>query len=262
MEHATLVVSDPPHRDEKELDLERVAELLGLDIYVTRLKSLFSAPEILFAGEPKEASDFAAALAGTGLSVAVVSGSLLSEPPWPEPAASLTLDQSGLRATVGEKAVLVPAADEVLAVYCRPPLDLVSEVTVEATQAVRSGFAPAVMEAIQWLGILDFYFREDGQLRRATVVPQLLDLDPDDVVADLLPRFSRLKLDSRLAAVRPRARFVMGEAGFDADKRKRYSFGTLLLCHLLESLDPDLRTITQYEYGSRLAYALGPLASP
>jgi len=60
--------------------------------------------------------------------------------------------------------------------------------------------------------------------------------------------------------VRPRQRFVMGEAGFNPDQRKRYSFGTLLLCHVLESIAPALREITQYEFGSRIGFALSPLA--
>lgn len=48
----------------------------------------------------------------------------------------------------------------------------------------------------------------------------------------------------------------MGEAGFDPDLRKRYSFGTLLLCHILDSISAELRDVPQYELGSRMAYAL------
>jgi hypothetical protein len=51
----------------------------------------------------------------------------------------------------------------------------------------------------------------------------------------------------------------MGDAGFDPDQRKRYSFGTLLLCHILDSIAPELRDIPQFELGSRVAYALNTL---
>ena len=71
----------------------------------------------------------------------------------------------------------------------------------------------------------------------------------------------RLHLDTRLENVRPRQRFIMGEAGFDPDQRKRYSFGTLLLCHILDSISPELRDVPQYELGSRLGYALSPQGS-
>jgi hypothetical protein len=49
---------------------------------------------------------------------------------------------------------------------------------------------------------------------------------------------------------------VAGELGFDPDMRKRYAFGTLLLRNLLESISSELRDVTQYELGSRLAYVL------
>ena len=80
------------------------------------------------------------------------------------------------------------------------------------------------------------------------------------MVAEVKRRLHGLQLDERLAGVRPRARFIMGEAGFNPDQRKRFSFGTLLLCNVLEAIEPELRNLTHYEYGSRLAYALGPMS--
>ena len=40
------------------------------------------------------------------------------------------------------------------------------------------------------------------------------------------------------------------------DLRKLFSFGTLLLRQVLESISPELRDIPQYELGSRLAYLM------
>jgi hypothetical protein len=68
--------------------------------------------------------------------------------------------------------------------------------------------------------------------------------------------FHDIEIDSRLEGVRPRQRFVMGEQGFDLDLRKMYSFGTLLLRQALDAVSPELKDLTQYELGSRLAYVL------
>jgi hypothetical protein len=109
---------------------------------------------------------------------------------------------------------------------------------------------------------LDLYFHEEASLRRITIVPDALKLDGEREVKELVRRFKRLRLDARLAGVRPRARFVLGDAGHDGPERRRYSFGTLLLRQVLESISPDLRAVPQYEFGSRLAYALSPLGAP
>jgi hypothetical protein len=121
---------------------------------------------------------------------------------------------------------------------------------------------------------LDLYFSDAGVLRRISIVPDLADFsslgelrraDASDTMAAVIEecrrRFGRLQLDARLENVRPRQRFIMGEAGFNPDQRKRYSFGTLLLCHILDSISPELRDLPQYELGSRLAYALSPYGS-
>lgn len=260
MENPTLVVADPPHADEDEVDLERLAELLGLDVFVTRLKVRFKAPEIFSWSEPDEAEEFAAALCGAGLSVSVQSGIEMRDPPWPLPVQALDLDESGLRATAGDETVSIGSDQPLFGVYCRPPKDFKREPDVDPPRAIASGHGPTIAEAIQWMGILDLYARREGELQRVTIVPELLGLQADDVVKEVTRRLRNLELDRRLEGVRPRARFVMGEGDFDPDQRKRYSFGTLLLCHVLETIQPELRNITQYEYGSRLSYSMGPMS--
>ena len=64
------------------------------------------------------------------------------------------------------------------------------------------------------------------------------------------------RLDKRLVDVRPRRRFVLGGPPQGSEARKLFSFGTLGLRELIESAAPELRDITQYELGSRLAYLL------
>jgi hypothetical protein len=169
---------------------------------------------------------------------------------------SLSFDESGLRTTVQDGSVQIPYDTELVAVYCRPPADFSMEPTVDLGAAVTSGHGPMIAERIQWLASLDLYFGEAGSLRRISIVSQHSSLDAESVIGELQKRFRRLHLDTRLAGVRPRARFIMGEAGFNPDQRKRYSFGTLLLCHILESISPELRDVPQFEPGSRLGYAL------
>ena len=253
METPTLVLSNPPHGD---VDLDAVAKLLGLDAYVTRLKVNFAAPEVLSASGAEEAAEFADSLRNAGLTVAVLDGEALVGLPWPDPISALVFDESGMRATVLDGTVQVPYNAEVVAVYCQPPGDFSMNPAVDPAQAVASGHGPTIAEAIQWTSNLDLYVEQEGSLRRISIVPHLSGVDAVSVIDELERRFRRLHLDTRLAGVRPRSRFIMGEAGFNPDQRKRYSFGTLLLCHILESISPELRDVPQYELGSRIAYAL------
>ena len=112
MDRQILVISNPPHpRHEDDIDLERVAQVLGLDIYLARLKVRFSAPEIFFWTSPEEAAKQARALRDAGLSISAQSGVEMADPPWPDPARTLSLDESGLRATTGERSLLVRSRD-------------------------------------------------------------------------------------------------------------------------------------------------------
>ena len=125
----------------------------------------------------------------------------------------------------------------------------------------------AVVEAIEWMANLDLYFVRDGALQRISIVQDLTDfsgLGPmkkrtaaENMAATLAGarhRFTQMRLDARLENVRPRRRFVGGDSAINPDLRKRYSFGTLLLRHILASISPVLRDLTQYELGSRLGY--------
>lgn len=134
---------------------------------------------------------------------------------------------------------------------------MVSRVQIE--RAVASEHGPTIADAIHRRTILDLYFRDGPTLRRATIVPEMLDLDGERVLRDLRRRFERLRVDDRLAGVRPRLPYQWRHDGSEVQERRRYSYGTLMLYRVLASIAPELRAVPQYELGSRLAYALSPL---
>lgn len=240
------------------MDLEAAAKLLDLDPFAAGLKATFVAPEVMTASGPEEAVAFATALRSTGFTVSILQGAALASLPWPDPVSSLVFDASYLQATTQTEDLRISYDAEVVGVYCRPPADRSLRTTPDLDRAVASGHGPTIAEAIQWRSFLDLYFFDRGSLRRVTVVPDALELDEARLLKELR-RLKHLRLDDRLSGVRPRAAFVMGTTGHEGPERRRYSFGTLKLRQVLESISPDLRAVPQYEFGSRLAYALGPL---
>ena len=262
-----LVISDPPHRD---VDQEAVASILGLEPNDARLKIGFAAPEVLSASDPDRANQIAESLRAAGLTVAVINGHAMADIPWPTLVSSFEFGSQGLIARSGENVVEVRYDTPVEGVYCKPPPDFPrggpgrngSDAKPESAGA---GFKAT--EAIEWMARLDLYFRQSDTLRRISIVDDVTDFSglgelpgpsADDGLAATLSecrsRFAHLSLDTRLENVRPRQRFIAGEKGFDLDLRKAFSFGTLLLRQVLDSISPELRDIPQYEYGSRVAY--------
>jgi hypothetical protein len=257
MRMPTLVVSDPPHG---EVDLEAAGKLLDLDGFATRLKASFQAPEVMFASDAESAASFASSLRGAGFDVVVLGGGTLCDPPWPDPVSTLAFDVSFLSATTRGEVIRVPYDAEVVGVHCQPPDYRTMRPSEDLERAIASEHGPTIAEAMQLTSILDLYFREEGSLRRVTLVPDRLKLEPAQLLKEIGRRFKHLELDARLVGVRPRAPFGTGK-GFDGSERRRYSFGTLMLREVLESIAPELRAVPQYEFGSRLAYALSPLGA-
>ena len=151
-----------------------------------------------------------------------------------------------------------------VAVACEPPADVVAERRIDARPALASGHPPTVAEALQAAGFVDLYFLRDGDLRRVALSPRLFGTVGRDVVSELEQRFTQLRLDRRLVGIRPRASFAArgGESRPGAAQRRGYAFGTPMLADLLGAIDPVLRTVPQFEIGSRIAYALDPLDEP
>jgi hypothetical protein len=258
-----LVVSDPPHG---KVDHQAVADVLGLDVTDTSPKIGFGAPEVLRPSDEARAVPFAHLLNDAGLRVAVIDGEDLARVPWPAPLASLTFGTEGLVGEFREAGVIVRYDQPVLAMYCKPPAGYKRPETPRLTPWA-TGLA--IAEAIDGMTILDLFYERDGALARASIVEGVTDFaapgrvqgaSPGGSLAAVLDecrgRFARMHVDARLENVRPRRRFVAGEAGFDIDLRKHYSFGTLLLRHVLASISPDLKDLPHYEYGARLGCAM------
>lgn len=244
-----LVVSDPPHGDVK---IEAAAAVLGLPADHTRLKIRFRAPEVLAASDLDRATDIATSLRSAGVSVQVREGDLLTQVPWPTLVSVVELRGEGLRAALGDQVVEIGYGDPVFAVYCQPPGDFVPPPGAPAAVSNSVLVGPAAAEAVEWVPHLDLYYDHGGVPRRISVAGAGLEA----ALEACTHRFTDVVLDTRLVGVRPRRRFVAGEQGFNPDQRKRYAFGTLLLRHALESISPELRDLTHYELGSRLAQVL------
>ncbi|MDH3206110.1 MAG: hypothetical protein OEO79_05825 [Gemmatimonadota bacterium] len=265
MQPPTLVVSNPPHR---KVDLDAVAAMIGLDVYETRLKFIFSAPEVLAALDGEYATAKAESFESAGVSVAQIDGRELTAIPWPEPVSSFEFTGKGLTARIRSRNVELPYDSSVVGVYCKPPSNFRVEPSEKAVGPLSFGLE--VAEAIEWMANLDLYFFRDDALQRLSIVQGVTDfsgLGPmqkrtadenmAEVVAGCSRRFTSMHLDARMENVRPRRRFVGGDSAHNPDLRKRYSFGTLLLREILNSVSPGLGDLTQYELGSRLGYLTG-----
>ncbi|HUF75648.1 MAG TPA: hypothetical protein VMM35_05185 [Longimicrobiales bacterium] len=245
-----LVVSDPPHGDVKE---EVVSAVLGLPADHTRLKIRFGAPELLAATDPDSAVELALSLKAAGVSAEMRDADGLVRLPWPTLASSFEFGEGGLSARFGSQAVELAYDEPLVGVYCQPPSDFRPPEGVSASALEgMSCTGPAAAEALEWIPHLDLYYSRSGAPARLSIAGGTMVA----MVDECRSRFTNLLLDTRLEGVRPRQRFVPGERGFDPDLRKRYAFGTLLLRHVLESISAELRDVTQYELGSRLAYVL------
>lgn len=258
-----LVVSDPPHGI---VDHQAVADVLGLELDDASPKIRFGAPELMRAADPARVLPFSHLLSDAGLRVVVIEGEALALVPWPAPISTVTFTPQGLAGRFQERDILIRYDEPVLGVLCRPPAGYTRPSTPRLGPESRG---LAIAEAIDGMTILDLYVEREGVLERVTLAMEAIDpaglgsfrrATPSDsmsaVIEECTRRFPRFWLDARLDGVRPRRRFVPGERGFDADLRKHYSFGTLLLRHALGSISDDLKDLPHYEFGSRLACAV------
>ena len=245
-----LVVSDPPHGDIK---VAAAAEVLGLPTDDARSKIRFGAPEVLAATDPDHAADVAISLKAAGLSIEMREGVELARLPWPTLVSTFQFRGDALHVGVEDGSLEISYEEPVFGVFCEPPEGFLPPpdwAGPPPNGTVLTG--PAAADALEWVPHLDLYVQRDGMLRRVAIDgPSMVAM-----VAECGARFSRFRLDARLQGVWPRRRFIAGHQGFNPDLRKRYAFGTLLLRHALESISPELRDLTQYELGSRLACVL------
>jgi hypothetical protein len=245
-----LVVSDPPHGEVKE---EVAAAALGLPLEHARLKVRFGAPEVLGATDPDRAIELALGLKAAGVRAQMHEGDALARVPWPTLVSSFEFGDNGLLARFGHDALELRYDEPLFGVYCEPPAEFRPPAGASAAALGGASYTgPAAAEALEWIPHLDLHYSRGGTPGRIAIAGGTMVA----MVDECRSRFGQLELDTRLEGVRPRRRFVPGERGFDPDMRKRFAFGTLLLRHTLESISPELRDLTQYELGSRLAWVL------
>ncbi len=284
MKPHTLVVSNPPHR---EVDHGKTPRCFGLTPAESRMKANFPAPEIWLAFPKKEAAESAAgSLRNAGLRIIVLDGTDLSSIPRQVPVTSFAFTDTKFVARFGGGDVELPYDIPIIGVFCKPPRDFAADIEspkladswgrrstsvlierVVGSALVRS--QTSVAEALERMTILDLYVSRDDELMRISIAQDVADfsglgdlkrlgaeVNMATCVAECERRFTKLQIDRRLVNVRPRRRLTVGGAAPQHDDRKLFSFGTLALSKLLESISPDLKDIAQFELGSRLAYLM------
>ncbi len=248
----TLVVSNPPH--EKEVDADGAAPCFGLTAADVRMKANYGAPEIWLADKDRsKLEDAAQTLRETGLNVVVVPGKDLANIPAPATVKSFSFTDTHLVAASEDFEVELAYDAPIIAVFCKARKAREAS-TAELTQPDPSA-------------LLDLYASPDGDLLRISVVQDVAEFSglgdlklptaADNMltfVEECEQRFTQAQFDRRLVDVRLRRSLIADPAAKGHERRKGFSFATKILANLLEAISPDLKDISQFEVGSRLAY--------
>ena len=250
MDTYALIVSNPPH--EKEVDAPRAAPCFGLTTTDVRMKAKYVAPEIWVTSTVRsKMEDAARTLREAGLNVMVIEGKDLANIPAPARVKSFSFTDTYLVARVEDFEVGLLYDAPIIAVFCKAPEGSPAELTRSTGSAV-----------------LDIYGSRKGELLRISFVQEVLDfsglgdLKLPTAGANILPfvaeceqRFTKVQFDRRLENVRVRRSLIIDTAARPPhEERKGFSYATTALAKLLESISPDLKDISQFELGSRLAY--------
>jgi hypothetical protein len=237
----TLVLSHPPHG---EVDLKRAAAVLGLVPVDVRLKAAYAIPEIWLAPDDPAAAEAAAAtLRQAGLRVVVAPGAALAAVEPPNPVASFSFEPGGLLLRAEEEALLeydtagiavlfTPRASESREPLPPPSFDLY---VLTETAAPRWSIVQGVTGFGGMTGRQSASF---GANVRAFAV-------------DVERRFPAVLVDRRLVNMQVRRRGGATPAG--GPVRQGYSFATVALNRLLESIQPGLSALDHEELAVRLA---------
>jgi len=115
----------------------------------------------------------------------------------------------------------------------------------------------------------DIYELKDGTLLRMSVIQDVVDFSglptaqrraADNMalfVAEFTDRLVQARVDRRLVGMRWRRRPTVSAPLREDIRRKGFSFATAKLSHLLESISPELRDVSDPDLSSRLAYLTG-----
>lgn len=250
MQTYTLVVSNPPH--EKEVDPHRAAPCFGLTAADVGMKANYGAPEIwVMSTVRSKMEDAAQTLREAGLNVVVIAGKDLANIPAPARVKSFSFTDTYLLASVEDFEVGLLYDAPITAVFCKAPEGSPAELTRPTGTA-----------------LLDIYGSRKGELLRISFVQEvvnfsgLANMKLPTAEGNMLKfvwecerRFTKAQFDRRLVDVRLRRSLIIDTAASSYQhQRKGFSYATTGLAALLESLSPDLKDISQFELGSRLAY--------
>lgn len=245
------------------------------------MKANFKAPEVWITGDRASMESKADELRQVGFNVAVVDPSALLETPPQHAVDKMEFTETELLVSVGECQVRLPYDAKVLGVFCRPPAAVVTESRKTASLADSLGkrsisvmmergvsSPTSVAEALERTAFVDLYSAQGAEIRRVSVAQGITDFsglgesqgmvasaNVNAFILECERRFDSLDIDDRLVDIRPRQRPMVGTTK-DREDRRLFSFGTLALSSLLESVSPELKDLTQYDLGSRLSYLM------
>ena len=246
----TLLISNPPHDD--EVDADRAAPSFGLTATAVRKKANYGAPEIWVMSTVKsEMEDAARTLREAGLNVVIAAGKDLANIPAAAAVKSFSFTDTDLVASLEDFEVGLSYDAPIVAVFCKAPEGSSAELTWPTGSA-----------------LLDIYGSRRGELLRISFVQEVVNFSGlGDLklptaegnmlrfVAECERRFTKAHFDRRLVDVRLRMSLIIDTTARPPhEQRKGFSDATTALAKLLESISPDLRSIGQFELGSRLAY--------
>ncbi len=286
MEAYTLVVSNPPHN---EVNARQAAPCFGLPPAEARMKANYPAPEIWLADTDKsKMEEEAQALREAGLNVVVVAGEELANFPPQVKVKSFSFADSHLLVSVEDSDVELAYDAAITAVFCKPREQTVEErhsiassgsvgfgrrVFMTRTRASMTGLEGRSSMAGSGAGdqtesaFLDIYASGDGGLKRISVIQDVVDFSglgelklaraTDNLVmfvAEFVDRFTQATVDRRMEKARVRKAQLVRKATPQYGHRRGFSYATESLSKLLESVSPELKRLSQFELGSRLAY--------
>ena len=268
-----LLISDPPHGDAAAAE---VASHFGLTAAEVQMKANYGVPEIWFA-EDEEAKllDTAAALDAAGLRTVLVAGSDLVEIPGQSPAGAFDFTDEGLQGERDDSGWSMAYDAPTIAVFSRPRVEvqdakapprsaptLRRDLLMSLGRGGASRRSPGGSQVE--LGVspfLDLYAHSDDGLLRISIVQEISSSSlphglsaMQNIVEECEDRFEKAYLDRRLVDMTLRGMAnVVTSANFQI-YRRGFSYATEALAHLLDSLSPDLKDISQADLSSRLAY--------
>ena len=246
----TLIISNPPHED--EVDVHRAAPAFGLTATDVRMKANYGAPEIWVTGTVESKIEEAArTLREAGLNVVIAAGKDLANIPAAAPVKSFSFTDTYLVASLEDFEVGLPYDAPMAAVFCKAPEGSSAELTAPTGSALFDIYGSRKGEPLRISFVQEIVnFSGLGNLKLPTPGGNMLKF-----VAECERRFTKAQFDRRLVDVRLRLSLIVDTAVRPHhEQRKGFSYATTALAKLLASISPDLRHISQFELGSRLAF--------